>query len=107
LNRKCIAGAEAEDSREIEKTSAASDPRSPEVAPVEGPPGQSWGNAVRIAEIEAAIGNLTRLLGKTDDPEPAAALVAERRAMREELAALWREGGGNVTPIDRARRPVC
>jgi hypothetical protein len=51
---------------------------------------QSSGNPTRLAELQAAIANLTRLLAKTEDPAVAAELVGERRAMRAEGDALWR-----------------
>jgi hypothetical protein len=60
----------------------------------------------RAEELEAAVANVTRLVGKTDDAETAAALVAERRAMREELDALRRaQLPRNVVHLDGKRRP--
>ena len=92
------------DSRDIEKTSHPSDPRSHETTPVDHAVGQSRGNETRLGELEEAIANVTRLLGKTDDAETAGELVGERRAMRAELDALRREGVGNVVPITTGRR---
>ena len=51
---------------------------------------QFSGNPERLAELEIAITNLTRLLGLTDNPNTAAVLVTERRAMREEFEELCR-----------------
>jgi precorrin isomerase len=42
----------------------------------------------RIASLERAVANVTRLLAAADDPAVAADLAAERRAMRAELEAL-------------------
>jgi hypothetical protein len=72
---------------------------SPEIERAEGLAAHSRPNG-RAVELEAAIENLTRLLARTDDPEIAAELVAERRTMRGELQALLQPS--NVTPIRRA-----
>jgi hypothetical protein len=70
--------------------------------------GQSRGNpssdSSRVAELEAAIANVTRLLARTDDAETAGKLVVERRAMRGELETLRRAGASNVIAFDDARR---
>lgn len=66
--------------------------------------GQSRGNQDRLAELEAAIANVTRLLGKTDDPETAGELVAERRAMRAEVEALRCGAAGNVVQFGHGKR---
>jgi hypothetical protein len=73
--------------------------RSHESARVETDVGQSSGNREeRAAVLEAAIERVTRALGSAADgviPE----LVAERRAMREELEELRR--GRHVLPFRR------
>ena len=49
---------------------------------------------------------MTRLLGETDDPSVAGALVAERSAMRQELRALREAEAlttGKVRSIDEAK----
>ena len=55
------------------------------------PRGEGGSAAVRTSlvedEIEAVIASVTRALAATDDPALAAELVAERRALREELRA--------------------
>jgi len=59
-----------------------------------------------MADLEEAIANVTRLLGKTDDPSAAGALVAERSSMREELRTLRdteARASGKVTRIDEAK----
>jgi hypothetical protein len=70
--------------------------------------GQSGGNPSSdpsgVAELEAAIANVTRLLARTDDAETAGVLVVERRAMRGELETLQRDGARNVIAFDDARR---
>jgi len=77
-----------------DKTSQIDDPRSPEITPEQMAEWQSSGNQTRLAELQAAISNLTRLLAKTEDPAVAAELVGERRAMRAEGHALWRRSRG-------------
>jgi hypothetical protein len=58
----------------------------------------------RGAVLEAAIDRLTRALASADD-ETIAELVAERRAMREELRALRdAETGGLRLADERAKR---
>jgi hypothetical protein len=52
-----------------------------------------------ITELEAAIANVTRLLGKVDDEKTVRELVAERRALREEL-----EGAAPARQRGRLRR---
>jgi hypothetical protein len=54
----------------------------------------------RAAVLEAAIDRVTRALASAAD-EVIAELVAERRAMREELEALG--SGQNVVPLHRLR----
>jgi hypothetical protein len=57
----------------------------------------------RVAEIEAAIASVTRVLGRApDDAVPM--LVAERAAMRAELRALRERDAGNIVPLDREHR---
>lgn len=106
--RKPIPKGDTEEKHPIEKTSAVEQPREPEMTPVAGAAGQSWGNpsvAERAAQLEAAIANVTRLMSRTDEPETAAELVGERRAMRAELDALQREAARNVVDIaGRTRR---
>jgi hypothetical protein len=92
------------DSWNIHSTSPIGDPGEPERAPLDRAAGQSRGNQERLAELEAAIANVTRLLAKTDDAETAGELVAERRAMRGEVEVLRREAAGNVRDIDAKRR---
>jgi hypothetical protein len=56
---------------------------------------------LKVEEIQAAIDRLTRALGTADDatiPE----LVAERRALREDLAELLERGAGVVRLVDVA-----
>ena len=66
--------------------------------------GQSRGNlGDRIAELDAAIANVTRMLAQVDDARVAGELVAERRAMRDDLEALRREASGNVRDLEAAR----
>jgi hypothetical protein len=56
------------------------------------------------ATIEAAIAGLTRALAAVDVPELAAELVAERRALREELKELRRgDIGAGVVRLDDER----
>jgi short-subunit dehydrogenase involved in D-alanine esterification of teichoic acids len=56
-----------------------------------------------VAEIEAAIASVTRVLGRApDDAVPM--LVAERAAMRAELRALRERDAGNIVPLDREHR---
>jgi hypothetical protein len=100
--RNPIRDAGSGESRSTEKTSTAADPGRPESTRLDPAPGQSRGNPDRGQELEAAIANVTRLLSKTDDPETAQELVAERKAMRSELEALQRPA--NVTPIGARRR---
>ncbi len=52
--------------------------------------------------LERAIAAVTRALAATDDPKLAGELVAERRALREELGALRR--AGVVVSLDARRR---
>jgi hypothetical protein len=87
-----------------EKTSPIGDPSRPEKASVDHAVGQSRGNEQRLAALEAAIANVTRLLAKTDDVGMAAELVAERRAMREELDERQRAMAGNVVALDPSKR---
>jgi hypothetical protein len=42
----------------------------------------------RVAELDRAIANPTRMLGETDDARAAASLVSERASIRAELASL-------------------
>lgn len=49
--------------------------------------------------LEAAIDRLTRALASAED-DAIGELVAERRAMREELRALREREAGNVVPFD-------
>jgi hypothetical protein len=55
----------------------------------------------RIAELEAAIANVTRLLATADD-DTAADYIIERKAMRQELEAALRQRA-NVTDLAAAR----
>ena len=55
------------------------------------------------ATLEAAIASVTRALAATNDPQLAGELVAERRAMREELGEL-RQVGTSVVHLDAVRR---
>jgi integrase len=50
-------------------------------------------------DLEAAIARITKLLGQVDEPETAAELVSERKAMRAELARI--QTPQNVVPIRR------
>jgi hypothetical protein len=59
-------------------------------------------NDERIAELDAAVANLTRLLAKVDDGETAAEIVAERKAMRAEVEDLRRPD--NVVVLEERRR---
>jgi len=64
------------------------------------------GNPDALRDLDEAIANLTRLLGKTDDPKVAGDLVAERAAMREELRARREaeaRASGKVRSIDEAK----
>ena len=81
---------------------AVREPRSTEIDRVETPVAQSWPNAE--AALGAAIERLTRALAAaSDDAIPD--LVAERRAMREELEARRRAASGAVDlDTERARR---
>jgi hypothetical protein len=92
-------GAEALDSREAKETSPIVDPGQAEMTRDADRVGQSRGNHERIAELEAALANVTRLLTKVDDAQVASELVAERKAMREELEALRRPD--NVVALAR------
>jgi hypothetical protein len=89
-------------SAEIRVNAGDGETRSHESARVETDGGQSVGNREgRAAVLEAAIEGVTRALGTADDgviPE----LVAERRAMREELERLRRDE--NVVPFRGPRR---
>jgi hypothetical protein len=58
--------------------------------------------ALRVAELEAAIANVTRVLG-TAPAEAVVALVNERAAMREELRALAALKQTNVVALNRRR----
>jgi hypothetical protein len=58
--------------------------------------------ALDEATLEAALARLTRALATADD-EAIPELVAERRAMREELAAM-REGDAGVIRLNEGRR---
>ncbi len=90
------------ESRGAEKSTEIADPRSPEIAPTDADAGQSRGNAMgRIAELEAAIANVTRLLATADD-DTAADYIIERKAMRQELEAALRQRA-NVTDLAAAR----
>jgi hypothetical protein len=76
------------------------------MTPLDRVSGNQSGNDRRIADLESAITNVTRLLGKVDDTNTAAALVAERRAMRDELEALGcNQLPRNVVPFEGKRRP--
>jgi hypothetical protein len=56
-----------------------------------------------VAELQAAIDRLTRALATADD-ETVAELVAERRALREELAELRQVDAGVVRLDDERTR---
>jgi hypothetical protein len=56
--------------------------------------------AQRVAELEAAIANVTRALGRAND-ESVPLLVAERAAMREKLRALRVSQTGDVLVLGR------
>jgi uncharacterized protein YeeX (DUF496 family) len=60
-------------------------------------------DALTVDELEAAIARLTRAIVSAVDDVVAAELVAERRAMREELRAL-REREAGVVRIEERRR---
>jgi hypothetical protein len=99
-----VASHDIEDSRDTEKTSPIGEPTRPDKAPVSDLVGQSWGNPERLTELETAIANVTRLLGKTDDAGVAAELVAERRAMRLEVEGLRREAAGVIDLATERRK---
>jgi hypothetical protein len=59
--------------------------------------------AQRVTELEAAIANVTRALGRAAD-EAVELLVAERAEMRAELSALIEQSkAGNVVVLDHRR----
>jgi hypothetical protein len=64
----------------------------------------SVGTSVDEGTLEAAIASVTRALAATDDAELAAQLVAERRALRDELSATLDAKGGAIHMVDRHRR---
>lgn len=78
----------------------ARETRLPEVARDNANDVQSMANS-GIAELESAIANVTRMLGRTDSPDVAADLVRERGALRSALAALQRPP--NVVPLRKPR----
>lgn len=55
-----------------------------------------------VQDIERAIARVTRLLGVTEDDERAATLVAERAALRRDLAAVHERAAG-VVRLDSRR----
>ena len=83
---------------DIRQTSPIDDPRSHEIERIDPCVGQSLGNPEierpsmgnrdrRVAALQAAIDRLTHAIA-TADEQAIPSLVVERRAMREELAAL-------------------
>jgi hypothetical protein len=78
------------ESPSVQEISPIGDPRPHEIAPEQPAEWQSSGNQKRLAELDAAIANVTRLLAETDDVGAAAELVGERRAMRLEHEMLRR-----------------
>jgi hypothetical protein len=75
---------------------------SPDLASRNGEPLPKWADGSRESALEHAIETLTRRLPYAADDE-ITELVRERRAMREELAALREGNAGNVLPFAKRR----